>query len=165
MEASGHARWFTERLLAELKGLRAVDRVRRRSRPSECEKQKTRSPGCRAAATAAAGGWLPRCGYRVRKIRDLRHLLWRRHRLVQIRTRDHESVARRGRKMKEYAARKGCGAKSGPRHSLESLPLAPWSGTAPARLTGGLLDRLNPTIQELSTAVEQEAQQRPRCCA
>ena len=50
-------------------------------------------------------------------------------------------------------------SKSG-RAQLESLSLAPWAARRRHDLLE-LLDRLNPTIEELSAAVEQEAKQRP----
>jgi transposase len=90
--------------------------------------------------------------------RDLRQLLWHRHRLVQMRTRmmnQLHAVA-----MNEGVRRKkGLWSKSG-RAQLESLPLAPWAARRRHDLLE-LLDRLNPTIEELSSAIEQEAQQRP----
>jgi len=43
------------------------------------------------------------------------------------------------------------------RAQLEKLALAPWA----SRLRQELLDRMNPTIQELTAAVEQEARKRP----
>jgi transposase len=43
---------------------------------------------------------------------------------------------------------------------LEKLPLAPWAGRRRRELLE-LLDRLNPTIEELTTAAEQEAKKRP----
>ena len=59
--------------------------------------------------------------------------------------------------------KKALWSKSG-RAQLESLPLAP--GTARRRHDLlELLDRLNPTIEELSAAIEQEASNGPRCCA
>jgi transposase len=51
-------------------------------------------------------------------------------------------------------------SKSG-RAQLESLSLAPWAARRRHDLLE-LLDRLNPTIGELSAAVEQEAKQRPK---
>jgi hypothetical protein len=43
------------------------------------------------------------------------------------------------------------------RAQLEKLVLAPWA----SRCRQGLLDRMNPTIKELTAAVEQEARKRP----
>ncbi len=46
------------------------------------------------------------------------------------------------------------------RAELEKLPLAPWTSRRRQDLLE-LLDRLNPTLVELTAAVEQEAKQRP----
>jgi glycine cleavage system regulatory protein len=43
---------------------------------------------------------------------------------------------------------------------LEKFQLAPWASRRRQDLTE-LLDRLNPTIEELTTAVQQEAKKRP----
>ncbi len=55
--------------------------------------------------------------------------------------------------------KKGLWSKQG-RRQLESFSLAPWATRRRQDLLE-LLDRLNPSIQELSTAIEQEAVQRP----
>jgi transposase len=55
--------------------------------------------------------------------------------------------------------KKGLWSKSG-RAQLESLPLAPWAARRRHDLLE-VLDRFNPTIEQLSAAVEQEAKQRP----
>ena len=90
--------------------------------------------------------------------RDLRQLLWHRHRLVQMRTRimnQLQAVA-----MNEAVRRKKALWNKSGRAQLESLPLAPWAARRRHDLLE-LLDRLNPRIEELSAAVEQQAQQRP----
>jgi len=46
------------------------------------------------------------------------------------------------------------------RGQLEKLPLAPWASRRRQDLLE-LLDRMNPTIEELTAAVEQEAKRRP----
>lgn len=46
------------------------------------------------------------------------------------------------------------------RTELAQLPLAPWAGRRRQDLTE-LLDRLTPTIEELTAAAEQEARKRP----
>ena len=61
--------------------------------------------------------------------------------------------------MKECDAEKRCGASRG-RAQLESFVLLPWASRRRQDLLD-VLDRLNPTIDELSTAVELEAQKRP----
>jgi len=90
--------------------------------------------------------------------RDVRQLLWHRHRLVQMRTRvmnQLQAVA-----MNEGVRRKkALWSKSG-RAQLESFVLSPWASRRRQDLLE-VLDRLNPTIDELSTAVEEEAKKRP----
>jgi transposase len=90
--------------------------------------------------------------------RDLRQLLWHRHRLVQMRTRimnQLQAVA-----MNEGIRRRsGLWSKSG-RTQLESLLLAPWATRRRQDLLE-LVDRLDASIKPLSSAIEQEAKQRP----
>jgi transposase len=90
--------------------------------------------------------------------RDLRQLLWHRHRLVQMRTRimnQLQAVA-----MNEgYRWKKKLFSAQG-RALLEKLSLAPWASRRRKELLE-LLDQLNPKIAELTAAVEQEANKRP----
>jgi transposase len=90
--------------------------------------------------------------------RDLRQLLWHRHRMVQARTRimnQLQAVAlNEGLRCKKRLWR-GHG-----REQLESFRLAPWASRRRRDLLE-LLDRLNPTIAELSQAIEQEAEKFP----
>ncbi len=90
--------------------------------------------------------------------RDLRQLLWHRHRLVQMRTRIMNQL-------QAVAMNEGCRWKKKlfserGRTQLEKLSLAPWASRRRKELLE-LLDQLDPKIAELTTAVEQEAQQRP----
>jgi hypothetical protein len=82
--------------------------------------------------------------------RDLRQLLWHRHRLVQMRTRimnQLQSLA-----MNEgYRWKNKLFSEQG-RAQLEKLTLAPWASRRRQELWE-LLDRMNPTIEEL-TAVD-----------
>ena len=156
MEATGHSRWF-ERLLAELDFELWIgdpaEIKRQRGR-----KQKTDREDGRLLLRLLLENRFPRIWTPNSENRDLRQLLWHRHRLVQMRTRimnQLHAVA-----MNEGVRRKkGLWSKSG-RAQLESLPLAPWAARRRHDLLE-LLDRLNPTIEELSTTVEQEAKQRP----
>ena len=90
--------------------------------------------------------------------RDLRQLLWHRHRLVQMRTRimnQLQAVA-----MNEgYRWKKKLFSEKG-RALLEKLSLAPWASRRRKELLE-LLDQLDPKIEELTAAVEQEAKKRP----
>ncbi len=90
--------------------------------------------------------------------RDLRQLLWHRHRLVQMRTRimnQLQAVA-----MNEgYRWKKKLFSAQG-RALLEKLSLAPWASRRRKELLE-LLDQLDPKIEELTAAVEHEAKKRP----
>jgi len=90
--------------------------------------------------------------------RDLRQLLWHRHRLVQMRTRimnQLQAIA-----MNEGKRRKTKLWSEQGRAELEKLRLAPWASRRRQELLE-LLDRMDPVIQELTAAAEQEARKRP----
>ena len=90
--------------------------------------------------------------------RDLRQLLWHRHRLVQMRTRIMNQL--QALAMNEgYRLKKKLFSEQG-RTLLEKLALAPWASRRRQELLE-LLDRMNPAIEELTAAVEQEARKRP----
>jgi transposase len=90
--------------------------------------------------------------------RDLRQLLWHRHRMVQARTRimnQLQAVARNeGLRCKKRLWRERG------RQQLESFRLALWVSRRRRDLLE-LLDRLNPPIAELSQAIEQEVETCP----
>jgi transposase len=90
--------------------------------------------------------------------RDLRQLLWHRHRMVQARTRimnQLQAVAlNEGLRCKKKLWRERG------RQQLESFRLAPWASRRRRDLLE-LLDRLTPTIAELSRAIEQEVEKCP----
>jgi transposase len=89
--------------------------------------------------------------------RDLRQLLWHRHRMVQARTRimnQLQAVAlNEGLRCKKKLWRERG------REQLESIPLTPWASRRRSDLLQ-LLDRLSPTIAELTQAIQQEAESR-----
>jgi transposase len=155
MEATGYARWF-ERLLAEL-GLELWIGDPARIRARRVRKQKTdRKDAQLLLQLLLEGDGFPRIWVPSPENRDLRQLLWHRHRLVQMRTRimnQLQAVA-----MNEGLRRKR--ALWSGRKQLESFLLAPWATRRRQDLLE-LLDRLNPTIQELTAAVEKEAQNKP----
>jgi transposase len=85
MEASGHARWF-ERLLSDLQfelwiGDAAEIRTKR------VRKQKTDRQDAQLLLQLLKENRFPRIWVPDAENRDLRQLLWHRHRLVQMRTR------------------------------------------------------------------------------
>jgi transposase len=90
--------------------------------------------------------------------RDMRQLLWHRHRMVQMRTRvmnQLQVVA-----LNEGVRRKKTLWRPEGRIQLESLVLAPWASRRRQDLLE-VLDQLNPKIQELTRALEQEVESRP----
>jgi transposase len=155
MEASGHARWF-ERLLSELEielwiGDAAEIRTKR------VRKQKTDRQDAQLILKLMLKDDFPRIWVPSWENRDLRQLLWHRHRMVQARTRimnQLQAVAlNEGLRCKKRLWRTK-------RPQLESFQLAPWANRRRSDLLE-LLDRLNPTIAELSQAVEQEVEKCP----
>src|SRR3954454_3356052 len=151
MEASGHARWF-ERLLGELQfelwiGEPAAIQSKRG------RKQKTDRQDAEHILKLMLKDDFPRIWVPSGENRDLRQLLWHRHRMVQARTRimnQLQAVAiNEGLRCKKRLWRTG-------RQQLALLRLAPWASRRRHDLLE-LLDRLNPTIAELSQAIEQEA--------
>jgi transposase len=91
MEASGHARWF-ERWLSDLQfELWIGDAAEIRSK--RVRKQKTDRQDAQLLLRLMVEDRFPRIWVADAENRDLRQLLWHRHRLVQMRTRHHESAA------------------------------------------------------------------------
>jgi len=156
MEASGQARWF-ERLLAELNFELwigdAAEIRRKRGR-----KQKTDRQDAQHILRLLLKDDFPQIWVPSGENRDLRQLLWHRHRMVQARTRimnQLQAVAlNEGLRCKKRLWREHG------RKQLEAIRLAPWANRRRQDLLE-LLDRLNPTIAELSQAIEQEAEKFP----
>src|SRR5881409_255869 len=156
MEASGHARWL-ERLLAELQfELWIGDAAEIQSK--RVRKQKTDRQDAQLILRLMLKDDFPQIWVPSWENRDLRQLLWHRHRLVQIRTRIMNQL--QALAMNEgYRWKKKLFNESG-RAQLEKLSLAPWASRRRQELLE-LLDRMNPTIEELTAAVEREARKRP----
>ena len=156
MEASGHARWF-ERLLSELQfelwiGDAAEIRTKR------VRKQKTDRQDAQLILQLLLEDRFPQIWVPSWENRDLRQLLWHRHRMVQARTRimnQLQAVA-----LNEGLRRKKGLWREAGRKQLESFALAPWANRRRRDLLE-LLDRLNPTIAELTQAIEQEVEKCP----
>jgi transposase len=156
MEASGQARWF-ERLLGDLNielwiGDAAEIRAKR------VRKKKTNREDARLILRLLLEDRFPRIWVPSWENRDVRQLLWHRHRMVQMRTRimnQLQAVA-----LKEgLCCKKRLWREKG-RQQLESFPLAPWASRRRRDLLE-LLDRLNPTIAELTQMIEQEVEKYP----
>jgi transposase len=154
MEASGHARWF-ERLLAEPElWIRDAAEIRTK----RVRKQKTDRQDAQLLLRLLLEDRFPRIWVPSWENRDLRQLLWHRHRMVQTRTRimnQLQAVA-----LNEGLRRKKGLWREAGRKQLESFRLAPWASRRRRDLLE-LLDRLNPTIAELTAAIEQEVEKCP----
>jgi transposase len=90
--------------------------------------------------------------------RDLRQLLWHRHRLVQMRTRVMNQLHVVA--LNEGLRRKKALWRPAGRQELESLALASWANRRRQDLLD-LLDQLTPKIQQLTQALEEEVENRP----
>ena len=156
MEASGHARWF-ERLLSELRfELNIGDAAEIRTK--RVRKQKTDRQDAQLILRLLLEDRFPQVWVPNWENRDLRQLLWHRHRMVQARTRimnQLQAVAlNEGLRCKKRLWRD-----SG-REQLESFKLAPWASRRRRDLLE-LLDRLSLTIAEFTQAIEQEVEKCP----
>jgi transposase len=156
MEASGHARWF-ERLLSELQfelwiGDAAVVRAKR------VRKQKTDRQDAQLLLQLLLENRFPRIWVPDAENRDLRQLLWHRHRLVQMRTRVMNQLHVVA--LNEGLRRKKALWRPAGRAQLESLALAPWATRRRQHLLD-LLDQLTPKIQELTGRLEEVVEKRP----
>jgi transposase len=156
MEATGYSRWF-ERLLAEL-GIELWIGDAAEIETKRVRKQKTDPNDARLLLKLLLEDNFPRIWVPSAENRDLRQLLWHRHRLVQMRTRIMNQL--QALAMNEGQRRKKKLWNEQGRAQLEGLPLAPWASRRRKDLLE-LLDRMNPTIEELTRAIEQEARKRP----
>src|SRR5262249_40942779 len=145
MEATGFSRWF-ERLLAEL-GFELWIGDPAEIQAKRVKKRKTDREDAKLLLKLMLEDRFPRIWVPSPENRDLRQLLWHRHRLVQMRTRIMNQL-------QALAMNEGKQWKS----KLWSEPgraafeLAPWASRRRKELLE-LLDRLDPSIEELTVAV------------
>ena len=156
MEATGFSRWF-ERLLAELDfelwiGDPAEIKAKR------VKKQKYDREDARLLLRLMREDNFPKIWVPSPENRDLRQLLWHRHRFVQMRTRIMNQLQALAMNEGKRWKTKLWSAQG--RAELERLALGPWASRRRKELLE-LLDRLNPSIEELTVAVEQEARKQP----
>jgi transposase len=156
LEATGYLRWF-ERLLAEL-GFELWMGDAAEIKTKRVRKQKTDRQDAQLLLQLLLEDRFPRIWIPSPENRDLRQLLWHRHRLVQMRTRIMNQL--QALAMNEGQRWKMRLWSEPGRTQLEKFPLARWASRRRQDLLE-LLDRLNPTIAELTAAVEQEAKKRP----
>jgi transposase len=156
IEATGHSRWF-ERLMAELNfELWVGDPAQIRAK--QVRKQKTDRRDAEHILKLMLEGNFPSIWVPTPENRDLRQLVLHRHRLVGMRTRvmnQLQAVAMNEglRHKKRLWSKKG-------RQQLESLSLMPWTAQRRQELLQ-LLDQFDPSIDQLSQAIEQEAERIP----
>jgi transposase len=156
MEATGYSRWF-ERLLAEL-GMELWIGDAAQIKAKRVRKQKTDWEDARLLLRLLRENNFPRIWVPSPENRDLRQLLWHRHRLVQMRTRIMNQL--QALAMNEGQRRKKKLWNASGRAQLEKLALGTWASRRRKDLLE-LLDRMNPTIEELTRAVEQEGKKWP----
>jgi transposase len=155
VEATGPLHWF-ERLLGEL-GHELWIGDSAKIRASEVRQQKTDERDAALILDLLLHNRFPRIWVPTVQERDLRQLLWHRHKLVRMRTmlgnQLHFLAMSQGvcRKKKLFT-KKG-------RAELEQLTLGPWSSRRREELLR-LLDQLDPVIAELDRAVLEEARRR-----
>src|SRR5215470_12932932 len=156
MEASGQARWF-ERLLSDLQFELCIGDAAK-IRTKRVRKQKTDRQDAQLLLQLLRENRFPQIWVPDAENRDLRQLLWHRHRLVQMRTRVmnqlHVVAINEGLRRK-----KGLWRPAG-RAELERLSLAPWASRRRQDLLD-ILDRLAPKIHELNGRLGQLVELRP----
>src|SRR5215813_7672665 len=155
MEATGFSRWF-ERLLAEL-GMELWIGDPAQIKAKRVKKQKYDREDARLLLRLMRENNFPKIWVPSPENRDLRQLLWHRHRLVQMRTRIMNQLQALAMNEGKRWKKKLWSAQG--RTELAKLPLAPWASRRRSELLE-LLDRLDPSIEELSKAVEREARKR-----
>jgi transposase len=158
LEATGHTRWF-EQLLAEL-GYELWIGDAAQITAMRVRKQKTDRQDAAFLLKLLLEDRFPRVWVPSPENRDLRQLLWHRHRLVQMRTRVMNQ--RQSAAMSEGLQRRGGLGSKPKRERLEllPLPLVAWANRRRQDLLT-LLDRLNESVEDLTAAVQQEAEQLP----
>jgi len=156
MEATGYSRWF-ERLLAEL-GMELWIGDAAEIKTKRVRKQKTDRNDAQLLLKLLLEDTFPKIWVPSPENRDLRQLLWHRHRMVQMRTRIMNQL--QALAMNEGQRRKKKLWSEAGRAQMEKLPLAPWASRRRKDLLE-LLDRMTPTIEELTAVVDREARKRP----
>jgi len=155
VEATGPLQWF-ERLLGEL-GHELWIGDSAKIRASEVRQQKTDQRDAALILDLLLTNRFPKIWVPSAEERDLRQLLWHRHKLVRLRTmlgnQLHALAMSQGLcRKKKLWNKKG-------RAELEGLALGPWSSRRRTELLR-LLDQLDPSIAELDRAVLEQAQRR-----
>jgi transposase len=157
IEASGNTRWF-ERLLEEL-GHELLIGDAAKIRAADVRKQKTDRRDADHLLGLLEKGEFPDIWVPSAAERDLRQLLLHRHKLVQMRTRiknqlQHVAMNQGLQKKRQLWSQRG-------QQWLKELDLPLWTERRREDLLK-LMEGLNPAIEELSRAVETQAEQDER---
>jgi transposase len=155
IEATGPLHWF-ERLLTEL-GHELWIGDSAKIRASEVRKQKTDQRDAQLILELMLASRFPRIWVPTPAERDLRQLLWHRHKLVRMRTMVGNQLHFLA--MSQGLCRKKKLFTTHGREELAGLSLGPWASRRRAELLG-LLDQLDPAIVQLDRAVLEEAKRR-----
>jgi transposase len=157
MEATGYAHWFQRMLVQQGHELWVGDAAEIRARM--IRKQKTDKRDAAHLLRLLLENRFPRIWIPSPAERDLRQLLRHRFKLICLRSSVKNQL--HALAMGEGVCRKKkLWAPTG-RRELEGLALGPWGNRRRQELLE-ILDRLNPPIEELNQAVEQEAEKCPR---
>jgi transposase len=135
-----------------------VDRGRAEIRTKRVRKQKTDRQDAQLLLKLLMEDRFPRIWVADAANRDLRQLLWHRHRLVQMRTRGMNQLHVVA--LDEGVRRKKALWRRAGRSELESLALARRASRRRPDLLD-ILDQLTAKIQELTRALEEEVEKRP----
>jgi transposase len=153
MEATGYAQWF-ERMLAE-QGHELWIGHASEIRAGVVRKQKTDARDAAHLLRLLAENRFPRIWIPSSAERDARQLLRHRYKLVCFRVSVKNQL--HGLAMSQGICRKKKLFTVQGREELEKLSLGPWASRRRQELLG-MLDQLNPAIEELDRAVQQQAE-------
>lgn len=154
MEASGNSQWF-ERMLEEM-GHELWIGDAAKIRAMVVRRQKTDRRDALHLLELLEQGRFPRLWVPTAAMRDVRQLLWHRHKLVEVRTRVKNELQHLA--MNQGIQKKGRLFSQAGRKLLEELPLEGWTARRRTDLLD-LLKELESKIEELNRAVSQEAKQ------
>ena len=155
MEATGYAQWF-ERMLAE-QGHELWIGHASEIRAGVVRKQKTDARDAAHLLRLLVEKRFPRIWIPSPAERDTRQLLRHRYKLVCFRVSVKNQL--HGLAMSQGVCRKKKLFTAKGREELEKLSLGPWASRRRQELLA-MLDQLNPVIEELDRAVQQEAESR-----
>ncbi len=163
IEATGYSRWF-ERLLAEL-GMELWIGDAAKIKTKRVRKQKTDREDARLLLRLLRENNFPRIWVPSPENRDLRQLLWHRHRLVQMRTRIMNPLQALAMNEGASDGRKSAVERSRARTAGKAPSARTVGIAAPERSAGAAGPDEDPSIEELTAAIEQEARSGPGAAA